>query len=59
MGDLYQQYLGKRVMYRTFGERLVGLVRMPAQDHDFLIVTPAGSVRSEVIHVSDVISIIS
>lgn len=59
MDDLYKQYLGKKVMYRTLGERLTGLVRMPTQDHNFIVVTPAGSVRSEVIHVSDVISIIA
>jgi len=59
MDDLYKEYLGKKVIYRTLGERLTGLVRMPTQDHDFLIVTPARRLGSEVIHVSDIISIIA
>jgi len=55
----YSDYLGKRVIYRTVTQRLRGLVRMPTQDRDYLVVTPEGSAKSDVIHLSDVISIIA
>ena len=51
--------LVKNVIYQGIARRVTGKVRIPTQDHDYIVVTPTGAVSSEVIHLSDVISILT
>jgi len=57
--DRLQEVLGKNVLYQTLGRRFTGRARIPAQDHDYIVVTPTGSEHSDVVHLSDVIAIIA
>ena len=51
--------LGKNVIYQGIERRITGRVRIPTQDHEFIVVTPTGATVSDVIHLSDVISILA
>ncbi len=51
--------LGQHVLCQGLAGRFTGTARIPAKDHDYIVVTPDGATVSDVIHVSDVISIIA
>lgn len=51
--------LGKNVIYQGIERRLTGRVRIPTQDHDYIVVTPDGATVSDVVALYDVISIIA
>lgn len=54
-----EELIGKNVIFQGVERRMTGRVRIPAKDHDFLVVTPVGSNQSDLVHMSDVISIVA
>jgi len=56
-----KQYLGKKILFITTlgNKRNVARVLFPAQDDNFLIIKAQNSNRCDIIHYSDIISIIA
>lgn len=56
----FSEVIGKHVLFRNaLNVRVQGTARMPAKDHNFIVVTPDNETQSVVVSLSDIISIIA